>query len=44
MRRLFGRLLADRRVVGGFFLIVQLVAVMYGLGWISDTGAGCRIS
>ena len=36
MRRLFGRLLADRRVVGGFFLIVQLVAVMYGLGWISD--------
>ena len=36
MRRLFGRLLADRRVVGGFFLVVQLVAVMYGLGWISD--------
>ena len=36
MRRLLGRLLADRRVVGGFFLVVQLVAVMYGLGWISD--------
>ena len=36
MRRLLGRLLADRRVVGGFFLVVQLVAVMYGLDWISE--------
>ena len=43
MRRLFGRLLADRRVVGGFFLIVQLVAVMYGLGWISVACFLCNL-
>nr|WP_297174273.1 cardiolipin synthase [uncultured Agathobaculum sp.] len=36
MRRLLGRLLADRRVVVGFFLILQLVAVLYGLRWISS--------
>ena len=35
MRRILGRLLGDRRVVGGFLLAVQLVIVMYGLDWIS---------
>ena len=36
MRRFLGRLLADRRVVVGFFLVIQMVAVIYGLGWISE--------
>lgn len=25
MRRFFGRILSDRRVVGGFFLILELI-------------------
>lgn len=36
MRRLVGRLLGDRRVVGGFLLALQLLVVMYGLGWLSE--------
>lgn len=35
MRRVIGRLLGDRRVVGGFLLVLQLVVVMYCLGWMS---------
>ena len=35
MRRIIGRLLGDRRVVGGFLLVLQLVIVMYFLGWMS---------
>ena len=35
MRRILGRLIADRRVVGGCLLALQLVIVMYGLDWIS---------
>lgn len=37
MRRLVGRLLGDRRVVGGFLLALQLLIVMYGLDWLSGT-------
>ncbi len=33
MRRFLGRLLGDRRVVGGCLLIVQLFMVMFGVGW-----------
>ena len=35
MRRVIGRLLGDRRVVGGFLLVLQLVVVMFCLGWMS---------
>ena len=35
MRRTWGRIISDRRVVGGFLLILQLVIVMYGVGWMS---------
>ena len=35
MRRILGRLIADRRVVGGCLLALQLMIVMYGLDWIS---------
>ena len=30
-----GRILADRRVVGGLLLVAQLVIVMYSVGWMS---------
>ncbi|WP_281692869.1 cardiolipin synthase [Agathobaculum desmolans] len=39
MRRLLGRLLGDRRVVGGLLLILQLVIVLYGLEWLSTRWA-----
>ena len=35
MRRILGRILADRRVVGGLLLVAQLVIVMYSVGWMS---------
>ena len=35
MRRKLGRLIGDRRFVGGCLLAVQLVVVMYFLGWMS---------
>ena len=35
MRRKLGRLLGDRRVVGGFLLLVQLAIVMFGVSWAS---------
>lgn len=34
MRRFLGRVLADRRVVGGLLLVLQLIAVMYGVIWL----------
>lgn len=39
MRKLVGRLLGDRRIVGGFLLAFQLLIVMYGLGWLSETSS-----
>ena len=36
MRRFFGRILGDRRVAGGLFLILELIAVMWGVGWMSE--------
>lgn len=44
MRRKVGKLLGDRRVVGGFLLLMQLAIVMFGVSWASmeyhlaDTG------
>lgn len=35
MRRKVGKLLGDRRVVGGFLLLIQLAIVMFGVGWAS---------
>lgn len=35
MRRIVGRLLGDRRVVGGCLLVIQLGIVMFGLDWFS---------
>ncbi len=36
MRRVIGRLLGDRRFVGGFLLVVQLMIVIFGVGWACD--------
>ena len=36
MRRKLGRLLGDRRFVGGCLLAAQLIIVMYFLGWASS--------
>ncbi len=36
MRKILGRVLADRRIVGGFLLVVQLFIVMWGVGWMSE--------
>ena len=35
MRRKIGKLLGDRRVVGGFLLLIQLAIVMFGVSWAS---------
>ena len=35
MRRKVGKLLGDRRVVGGFLLLIQLAIVMFGVSWAS---------
>ena len=35
MRRFFGRILSDRRVVGGFFLVLELIAVLWSVDWMS---------
>ena len=35
MRRKVGKLLGDRRVVGGFLLLMQLAIVMFGVSWAS---------
>lgn len=36
MRRVLGRILSDRRMVGGALLAIQLVIVMFGVGWMSE--------
>ena len=35
MRRFFGRILSDRRIVGGFFLVLELIAVLWSVDWMS---------
>ncbi len=39
MRRILGRLLADRRFVGGFLLTAQLIIVMFGVSLVSERWA-----
>lgn len=36
MRKTFKRLISDRRVVGGAILLLELIVVMYGVGWMSE--------
>ncbi|MCQ5128466.1 cardiolipin synthase [Butyricicoccus faecihominis] len=36
MRKLLGRFLGDRRVVGGLLVLIQLVIVMFGVGLLSE--------